>query len=201
MDKHKQIQIINKLLDQCGDCPLRYRQDGHPDKVHGHCALYHEMRKVGKPLWAEKHRDKYVKLVISSDEYMELRNIGFNDEEIAFEKGVSTSTIRRWKQKNGIRVGRSKYKSKIDKIDYEELVKEGLRPSQIQKRLGVSRGQLELFRHANGYKLDGLRKPLSSDKEILQAIIDKKSNWWIQKYLHAGAKRVNRIAREHGIAR
>lgn len=204
MDKRKQLQIVNDLLDQCGDCPKR-RMVGTPDRVCGGCDLYHKIREAGQPLWGDEVRrgrpSKNFRFELDKGEYFRMRDDDLSDEDIAYELDVSARTIWQWKKRNGIHTKPKSRKMKLDKVSYEQLVSEGITITEICKILKVSRSTLLKWRKQNGYAIQNQGGAAYSDEEVLQAIIDNKSYFWIQKHLRAGVQRVKRIAAEHGITR
>lgn len=203
MNKRKQLQKINDLLDQCGDCPKRLIA-GKPDTICGHCTLYHKIRVEGKKLWPREEVNAVGRKAFDMPEaeYFALREKGFNDEEIAFEKEVSSAAIKTWKKRKDIHITRQRPKPQksINPKVYEQLANRGLKTSQMAEQLGVSISKLKQFRQSHGYSGER-RQPIHSDEEVLQAMVDKRSYWWIQKHLRCGRARADRLAEEHGITR
>jgi transposase len=207
MDKRKQLRIINDLLDQCGDCPLRYADNyGNPDNVHGHCPLYHQIRAEGDRLIAAETVEKKpykprTTLEMTIAEYQKLHRQGLIDDEIAVLKNVSYATLGNWKRKYNIHSQRLKKPVNLTVEEFNKLRAEGKSVKQIRKEVGATESTFRRWRIENGL-LDGhSSKPKYTDDQILKLILDNRSNWWINKHYGVSHDRIRRIARDHGIAR
>lgn len=209
MDKRKQLRIINDLLDRCGDCPLRYADNyGNPDNVHGHCPLYHQIRAEGKKLVAaetveivEKRSYKQRNTIdLTIAEYEKLHRQGLIDDEIAVLKNVSYGTLGNWKRKHDVHSSRVKKSVNLTVDEFNKLRSEGKSVKEIRTAVGAAESTFRRWRSENGLT-ETKTDPACSDDEILQALIDHRPYYWIYKTYGVGYPRIERIAREHGIAR
>jgi hypothetical protein len=201
VDKHKQLQKINDLLDQCGDCPKRLIA-GKPDKICGHCDLYKKIRAEGKKLDRERpaaHRPRTI-IELTIPEYLGLHSNGESDEDIAFLKGVSPQQIASWKSNHGVKTKRIRQTVNLTVDEYKRMRKQGMTVRQIRNKIKSTQVVFDRWRKENGLVGDA-EKNVATDEQVLQALKDHKSNWWIAKYLHCHYQRAERLAKEHGIAR
>jgi hypothetical protein len=200
MDKRKQLRIINDLLDQCGDCPKRLIA-GKPDKICGHCALYHKIRAEGKKLGADGPRYKTrVKIDLTVPEYWKLHNDGITDEAIAFAKDVSPQQVASWKKRHSISSKRVRQTVNLTVDEYKRMRKQGMTVRQIRNKVGSTQVVFDRWRKENELVGDA-EKNVATDEQVLQALMDHKTYWWITKHLHCHYQRAERLAKEHGIAR
>lgn len=150
MDKRKQLRIINDLLDQCGDCPFKL-VGGSPDKVHGHCELYHRIRAEGKKLGAGQRVYKpKVKLDLTVPEYWKLHNSGTTDEDIAFAKEVSPQQLSNWKNNHGVRTKRTRQVVNLSVDEYKRMRKQGMTVRKIRRDAGATQSVFRRWRQENG---------------------------------------------------
>lgn len=198
-DDKRALRIhIQDLLDKCEGCEFKSVLSA-PDLVHGHCPLYKEIRAAGDKL-GQMQRAAYGKLEITVPEYWKWHNEGMTDEDIAGLKHVTQGTLGKWKNKVGVKTDRVYQPKEISTEDYNRLISEGKNLVAISKELGINAKQLYAWRKRHGIAVNKSRIR-STDEEVLKAIIDGQSGWWIQKHLGAGKARIFRIKKEHGITR
>lgn len=77
-------------------------------------------------------------------EYLYLKRAeGLTDSEIANLKHISTSSLSRWKKREGIKAGRTTE-------EYERLEQLGYTPMEIAKRWRISQSAMWQFRSSRG---------------------------------------------------
>lgn len=195
---------LQDLLDRCGDCPKR-TATGPPDTVHAGCPLYTEIRAAGKELanleQISGENNYYQTLEMSIPEYYGYRSRKLTDERIAELKETSIYQVSHWKKSNGIitsRIGSNLRKIDFSVDEYKKLKAKNMPDQKIRERLHLSRYAFENWKIDNGLplrKVNDKRK----DEEIIPWIRKGKSAYWIEKHLHVGQRRAQRLVRQYKI--
>lgn len=88
--------------------------------------------------------------MINQEKFLELYNNGVHEKEIAKELSVSTSTIRRWRLKYGLKPNNpnsNKYSFESTKDQIAKLHQEGLSDTQIADNIGCRAANVAIWRN------------------------------------------------------
>lgn len=161
MVNRKAIRIkINDLLDICQNCTEKpvNTDNSHKHPICVKCQTYLELRSLGDALSVKEGKDMEP-LNITIDEYVDFKNQGMLDRQIAVTKGLKKQQLANWKYGRREQISKalnqspkkneSDWKNQYDKlsIHYQDLLKK-LDKMESQYKLELDALKSEKEEHA-----------------------------------------------------